>query len=446
MKDKFNLMKMFVLSSALVLSPNVFAEEMAKEGTEKSKSKVKYDSDEGFGGPAETGHQLEDDDKDKYPIFRIKGLDDSVKGVKDWKHDIYEDTGLQFGLDYSVLYQSLSDTTPGAAYDSAASGIARFYGKWELVNKGTANKGSLVFKVDHRHELGDTTPSELGGNAGYLSQTGMLFSDKGGVLVDLNWQQYFNDGNTAIVVGKFDPNDYFDVLGYAIPWTAFSNLDTLLNMSIALPDNSYGVAIGHWFSDTIYVQAAVNDANGSVDTDDPFEEGFDELYKTVEFGYSPSRGERYFKNIHVTLWQMDDRTAYGEYDESDDGAEGIVIGANYTWDLEHMVFAKVGVSDVDEIKHDIVQLYQEFVTVGYMKYFQQRSDLFGISMSHGNIVDEIIDFGFAQNESQSTIESFYRMQLAQNFAVTANIQYLIDPANNTEDDVLVTGIRFRMTL
>lgn len=427
----------YVVSTALttlVSASVVFSATSFAEGGNK------YVADEGFGGPAETTHQLQDDDKEKSPIFRVPAIDDSVKGIKDWKHEVYEDTGLQFGLDYSILYQNLSDTTPGADHDSASSGIARFYGKWEFINKGQTNSGSLVFKVDDRHELGDTTPSELGGNAGYLSQTGMLFSDKGTVLVDFNYQQYFNEGNTAIVIGKFDPNDFFNVLGYAVPWTAFSNLDSLLSMSIALPDNSYGVAVGHWFNDSVYINAAVNDANATVDTDDPFEEGLDELYKTVEVGYSPTRGERYFKNIHVTLWQMDEKTAYGEDNTYQDGAEGIVIGANYTWDLEWMVFAKLGFSSVDSAA--VPQLYERDVTVGFIKYFAQRSDLLGMSLSHGQIPDE---FG-TPNDAQTTFEAFYRIQLAQNMAITPNVQYLIDPALNTEDDILVTGIRFRITL
>jgi porin len=427
-----NLFKLSLLIIALTCFPT-FAKQTETKG-------LHYDDDEGFGGPAETSHQLEDDDKDKFPIFRIPAIDEGVGKIKEWKHQIYKDTGFQFGLDYTVLMQKLSDTTLGAEHDSASSGIARFYGKWELVNKGEKNKGSLVFKIDHRHEIGDTTPSELGSNAGYLSQTGMLFSDKGGVLVDFNYQQYFNNGQSAFVIGKFDPNDFFNVLGYAIPWTAFSNLDSLLSMSIALPDNSYGIGVGHWFNENIYLNGAINDANGTVDTDDPFEEGFDELYKTVELGWSPSRNERYFKNIHVTLWQMDEKTAYGEANSYQDGAEGVVIGANYTWDLEWMLFGKLGFSSVDSAA--VPQLYERDITVGFIKYFEQRSDLLGMSLSYGEIPDE---FG-TPNDSQTTLEAFYRFQIAENMAITPNIQYLIDPALNTEDDVIVTGLRFRVTL
>jgi porin len=183
---------------------------------------------------------------------------------------------------------------------------------------------------------------------------------------------------------------------------------------------------------------SINDANGTVDSLEIFENGFSELYKSVEFGYSPSRQERYLKNIHVMFWQMDERNFYGKDNTSSDGSEGIVVGVNYTWNDEWMVFGKLGLSTVDSDS----QLYEQQTTIGFIKYFREHSDLFGLSLSYGQIPDE---FG-TPNPSQTTVESFYRFQLAKNLAITPNIQYLIDPALNTKDDILVLGVRLRFTL
>ena len=192
--------------------------------------------------------------------------------------------------------------------------------------------------MDNRHRIGnDSTPSELGGQSGYLSQTGMLFSHKHTVLVDFNWQQKFNEGQSALIIGRYDPNDYMDALGYVNPFTAFSNLDILLDMSIALPDNSWGIGGGHWFNESVYILGGLNDANGTVDTLQFFDGG-SEFFKYVELGWSPSQGERYFKNINVTLWEMDDRSAYGENNTSNDGSYGIALAANWIWDHEWVKF------------------------------------------------------------------------------------------------------------
>ena len=42
----------------------------------------------------------------------------------------------------------------------------------------------------------------------------------------------------------------------------FSNLVSSLDVSVALPDSSWGVGAGHWFNDNVYVLGAINDANG----------------------------------------------------------------------------------------------------------------------------------------------------------------------------------------
>ena len=52
----------------------------------------------------------------------------------------------------------------------------------------------------------------------------------------LNWQQGFNDGNTGLIVGRCDPNDYMNVLGYVNPWMIFSNLTSNLDASVAFSD------------------------------------------------------------------------------------------------------------------------------------------------------------------------------------------------------------------
>jgi len=53
---------------------------------------------------------------------------------------------------------------PEAEHDTAFSSVIRFYGKWELVIRGTDNEGSLSFKVDHRNIMGShTSPSSLAG-------------------------------------------------------------------------------------------------------------------------------------------------------------------------------------------------------------------------------------------------------------------------------------------
>ena len=76
-----------------------------------------------------------------------------------------------------------------------------------------------------------------------------------------------------MIVGRYDPNDYQNVLGYVNPWTIFSNLAINLDASVALPDSSWGIGAGHWLNDTWYVLGSINDANGAGSDDLEFFKG-----------------------------------------------------------------------------------------------------------------------------------------------------------------------------
>ena len=390
------------------------------------KGKSSYESDPGgFGGPGSTGEQLAEDDAVKEPALRFPAFDRAFEPWFNWKRKFNEEYGLQLGVAYTALYQAANET-PDGAEDAAGSGILRLSGRWTLLNRESKNTGTLVFSADHRHRYTDIAPADLGFSVGYLGIPGTLFSDIDAVLGDLNWQQYLNDRQTGLIVGRYDPNDFFDVLGYANPWTAFQNLAILFNPTIALPDWSTGIGLGHYFNDQWYIRGAVNDVNG-VATKTKFFEDFGELYTTAEIGWSPSRAQRYLKNIHVMGWHADKREKAG-VEES----EGITIGANWTFDEKWMVFLKAGWSDGS------APLYNESATVGMIYYFASRSDLVGLGVNWGKPSDDSLD-------DQVSGELFYRLQLAQNLAITPSVQLIIDPALNPDENAIaVFGLRLRL--
>ena len=373
-----------------------------------------------FGGPASVEGELEEDAVIKKPAFRFPAVD--------FKQGLHDRHGLEIAFHYSALYQGASEHLAGRE-DEAASGILRTLGRWTVLNRDGKNKGALVFSFDHRNRIGtEVAPADLGFEAGYLGIPGTLFSNPGWVLVDLNWQQYVNDGQTAFIAGRYDPNDYLDVLGYANPWTAFQNLAIFLNSSIALPDLSIGLGAGHWFTDQWYGLATINDANGVVTELDAFDDG-GEFYKSAEIGWSPSRDERYTHNVHMTAWHADQRDDAG-IEES----WGVTAGLNWTFTDTWMPFLRAGWSD------GAAPLVNATLTAGLLHYRANRSDLIGLAFNWGDPADDAL-------REQYTAEMFYRFQLAQNLAITPSIQLLLDPALNPKDDqVLIAGLRLRLTL
>jgi porin len=413
---------MILLAFGLLWSVAIAEEGPAREG------KSGYGDAPDLGGPASVGGLLEEDDALKKPALRFALFDEFLLPWFDFKASLNEEYGLQLGAAYTTLYQSASDV-PSGAEDEAAVGIFRVFGRWALLGRGSKNTGTLVFSGDNRHRLWtDIAPADLGFEAGYLGIPGALFSDVDTVLVDLNWQQLINDGGSGIIIGRYDPNDYLDVLGYANPWTSFQNLAILFNTSIALPDASFGVGGGHWFTDQLYALGTLNDANGVVSDVDFFEDG-SEFYKAAEIGWTPGRDERYFTKVHVTGWHVDERDDAGIPD-----GWGVTTAANWTLDKTWMVFAKAGWSDGD------APLMNKAVTVGGLYYFARRSDLLGLGVNWGEPADGSLD-------NQYTGELFYRLQFAQNLVITPDIQLVVDPAlNPDEDSITFFGVRVRLTL
>lgn len=382
-----------------------------------------------FGGPSSVGADLEEDNKIKEPVYRFDSLQRALIPYYDFKERLNKDRSLSFGFDYTALYQG---ATESLGEDQAASGIFRFFGNWTLLGRESGNTGSIVFKVENRHRLGtDIAPQDLGFEAGYFGLTAGPFSDFDWGVTNLYWQQRFREGRLSFIAGVVDTTDYVDIYGLTNPWTAFSNLAFLTDPTIPVPDQGLGAAVGVMATENVYVMAGLANANG-----DPTEPGewFDtffedqEYFTHIEVGLVSSFERRYFDNIHLTAWHVDDRKEA----QTPDGW-GLALSAtkfiNDTW----MPFLRAGWSDGK------APLLNASVGVGVGYYVRERSDLVGFGVNWGKP-------SAAGLNDQYTIEAFYRLQLAQNFAITPSVQLIIDPALNPEEDAIALfGLRARLS-
>jgi porin len=70
--------------------------------------------------------------------------------IKKWRAGVAEKTGFNWSLDYSAAFMGVNNS-PGE--DSAGSGMVRFFGFWDLVNRNGPNKGNLNWKIEHRQKF-----------------------------------------------------------------------------------------------------------------------------------------------------------------------------------------------------------------------------------------------------------------------------------------------------
>ena len=381
-----------------------------------------------FGGPNSPQGQIEERTKEKLPAFRFDSIYDAFGPWREWKAQVKKKHGFDFSGHYAIAAQGASESLGGGS-TSGSAGVLRLNGVWELLNRGQDNPGKLAVTLDHRHAFNEPAPADLAGDIGYIGLTNTFFSDVGAAVINLNWQQSLNSGNSGFVAGRYDPNDYMNILGYVNPWVSFTNLAVLLDVSVALPDSSWGVAGGHWFNDQWYVLGGINDANGTATDDLEFFDGGSEHFKYAHIGWSPAKNQRYYSNVHLLVWDVDER------DEAGVGAaHGFAIASSWTFDKTWMPLLRYGKSSGD------APIYTKSATIGLLRKFHFRSDLAGIAINWGETPP------VTGSTEQTTMEAFWNIQFARNLAFTPNIQYVRNPALNPDDDeIWSAGIRARIT-
>jgi porin len=382
-----------------------------------------------FGGPGSVPGQLIDDESHTQSITGRK----IGQRYSDWKAGVKKNRGLNFTVDYSMGLNGATNTL--GEEDTFAGGAVRFFGTWDLVGRESGNTGSFVFKVEHRHKYTDIPPNGLASEIGFVGTTMPNFSDIGSRLTNLYWKQNLNQGRLEIIGGMIDTTDWVDLYALASPWTGFQNFVFATGgATIPVPDDAaLGAYVNAMLTDNLYISGGFADSNA--DSTDPGE-GFDtfgdhEFFKTIELGVVTSPDRFYFDNTHITYWHADERVT-----------AGVVSGHGFNFSFEHAIddkwlpFLRAGYADEGGT------LLQKTLSLGFGYHFGDNNSLFGLGVNWGEPNEDTFGSGLSD---QYTLELFSRLQVMQNLQVTPDIQYIKDPARNTQKDhSWLFGLRARM--
>jgi porin len=383
-----------------------------------------------FSGPDAVDNQLREDFQLKPNFFDLNILEP----YEAFKKDVYDRTGFKFGGDYTALLLAATDSLGD---DTAAGGILRFYGSWDLIGRGTVDTGGLIYKIEHRHRYTDIPPSALASDVGYVGLFEPPFSNEGTRLTNLYWRQSLFENRFVTYVGFLDATDFVDAYALASPWTGFNNfVFSTGSATIALPnDATLGAMAGLWITDQVYAIGSLTDANA--DPTDPFE-GFStffdefETFKSIELGWTPGKDEFFLTNMHVTLWHLDEREQAGTPD-----GWGVNVSGSTWIDEMWLPFIRAGWAE------DGGSLLEASVSAGFGYQRERGGDVLGVGLNWGRPNRDT--FG-ADLDDQYTGEVFYRWQLAQNVQLTPSVQVLIDSALNPDESAIaVFGVRARLT-
>lgn len=391
-----------------------------------------------FGGPDATPNRLATDRLITDTPIELKFL----KPWYQWKDELRERHGLDFGLEYNATYLTGGTRLPDTDRNAAGS-IFRFRGSWEAFARGTDHPGALMFLVEQTHGFTRTTPNAfLAESLGYVGISNIPYNDEGWRLNTLYWDQKLQGGKYELVIGYLDISDYVDVYPLTSPWTDFFNYAFSIGAGALdlTNDGSLGLAVGAWLTDSVYAMAGLVDQNS--DATDPLE-GFNtffndrEYFKHFEIGWTGASQEAYFlNNLHLTLWHSDERKELGVQD-----GWGGVLSFNHAIDDKWLGFARAGWSeDGGSLLERSVSIGGGY-TPGGLEQLGAGSQLgFGLNWGRPNRAL----FGAKLND-QYAAEVYYRWQVADEIAITPSVQLLINPPLNPDkDQVWVAGVRARV--
>ena len=316
--------------------------------------------------------------------------------------------------------------------------MARFFGSWDLVGRESGSTGGVVWKVEHRHRYTAIPTSAFGFNLGYAGLIEPPFSNQGLRWTNLYWRQRWKEGRVSLFAGFLDATDYVDVYALASPWTGFLNFAfSTGTLTMAVPnDATLGVAAGGMLSKNVFLIGGLVDRNA--DPTAPFD-GFgtffndNEYFKSVEIGWTPSQDHLYLDNAHLTFWHADERREAGE-------PNGWGLNASFTRYLggKWLPFVRAGYAK------DGGGLMQKSVSLGFGYQLVPKGDLLGVGFNWGQPNEDTFDPGL---RDQYTFEVFYRWQLTPRLAISPDLQLLVNPALDPDQDrIWVFGFRVRLAL
>ncbi len=359
----------------------------------------------------------------------------------DWykfKKDVTEKTGVTFGGAYAALAQTYSDSLVGekAAYGSRL----KINFSTDLIGRGTENVGSLNMSVEDRRAIvNDISLQQAGIAAGSVLPTAAVWSDFGFGITQLYWSQRLFDNQVAFDVGRLFAPAYIDAYPLFDDSRQFLNISFSTNPTVVTPVRGAGAVVNAFVTEDFYARAGIYNAN-SEDTSSTLGNLFSEFetFQHLEIGWTgdvtrrlglSAQGVSDMDNIHLMVWHKDNQE-----DRGIDESAGVTFSANVLLTESFMPFLRAGWSDGE------ASLVDGIVSTGFgLRPFGRQGDLFSVGASWASPSNDAL-------RDQYTFEAFYRLELIDNVTITPDIQVVVNPSLDPDDDMLIVGgLRMRTT-
>lgn len=327
---------------------------------------------------------------------------------------LYEETGLQLGAAYTMLYlQSMGGQAGGQA---RAAGDIDFMSSWTLIGRGTEDTGRLIFTGEYRFGVDDYPPSTLGPQMGTLIPPTNTFNAREWVVRDAYWIQRLFDARVRILLGRADPSDYVGSHWMQNVNNSFVNRHFSANPAIPFPGHGPMLGVSLRPTPDYYLTGGTANAYSNtefVEVDSVFE--YWDMFSFVEAGYTPTFEKLGPGRYAAGFWYMSPRE---RTDQPQDYGFTLIADQRFAENLQ--AFARYAYSDgtLTNIRH----LGQ--VGLGLSGLAGRQDDLTGLAFSLAVPVRNT-------SRDETVLETFHRFQMTGNTQLSVGLQLIANPGNAT---------------
>ena len=380
-------------------------------------------------GPTDVSAELAENDRKRETILESGVINQAFRPYFDWKRKLNEENELKIGFSLYMLYQESEHSTNNDT--NAAGTIFRFQGSWKAFTSSDKSTGSLVWRVENRSSLaGLQAPSTLGSNVAGALNPGFAYSDNFDTdLSVLSWKQTFNKNTAGLDIGRLAFDVYLDAFAFQTFSRGFINRSFLVNPTMGTTGiGAFGAVVKGFVSNNIMLGAQIYDANAKSGNWDSATVREGEWLKAVEIAWVPDKSRYKTDRIQLTYWQMDERSK-----ASIAKGSGWVVSASVELDKKIMPFIRFGRSDSG------ANVVAEKSLSGGVEVPVTSNQIFSVGLGWAELSEK--KFGAAV-ANESVLESSYKLQVAKNFTLMPDIQYIRNPASlpNESSDWII-GLR-----
>jgi carbohydrate-selective porin OprB len=230
------------------------------------------------------------------------------------------------------------------------------------------------------------------------------------------WVRFPFDDIASVTVGKIDPTGIYDGNAVANDETAqFLNGNFVNNMAIAFPGYVAGVSLGLEPTEAIAVNL------GAFEASDDFDGAFDSAFLVGEVG----------AQIHLMDRNGNARLIYWSTPSNTNDNSGFAVSLDQMVTDAVTLFARYGMQDDTQGFDNAVSLGGQ-LAVG--------DGMVGLALATLTATADGAD-------DESTVEAYYKHALTDNFALTADVQFVQAPGfDPNADDAFVYGLRAQADL